>query len=385
VASAGSPIQTLQLGNKWFPEFAGGLDRMYYGLVRYLPSSGVAVRGLVTGSYRVAQDSGGVVRAVAAPDAPLPVRWFAFRRELRRMFSEQQPDLVAAHFALYTFPVLDTLCLRPMMIHFHGPWALEGQVEGGKALRIRAKAALERVVYRRATRCIVLSHSFGDMLCQNYGVPPERIRLVPGGVDTGQYATDLTRAEAREQLGWEQDRPIVLTVRRLVRRMGLEGLVSAMAEVRRRFPEALLLIAGKGMLSEELEHRIRSLGLGGHVRLLGFVPDRDLPLAYRAADLSVVPTVALEGFGLIAVESLAAGTPVLVTPVGGLPEVVSGLRPDLVLPGSGARPLAEGIGAALSGELTLPNPEACQDFARARYDWSVIAARTREVYAEALR
>lgn len=167
--------------------------------------------------------------------------------------------------------------------------------------------------------------------------------------------------------------------------MGLEGLISAMAEVHRRFPEALLLIAGKGMLSKELEHRIRSLGLGGHVRLLGFVPDRDLPLAYRAADLSVVPTVALEGFGLIAVESLAAGTPVLVTPVGGLPEVVSGLSPDLVLPGSGAIPLAEGIGAALSGELALPNPEACQDFVRARYDWSVIAARTREVYAEALR
>ena len=68
-----------------------------------------------------------------------------------------------------------------------------------------------------------------------------------------------------------------------------------------------------------------------------------LPLAYRAADLTVVPTVALEGFGLIAVESLAAGTPVLVTPVGGLPEVVAALSPALVLAATGSAPLADAV------------------------------------------
>jgi len=94
--------------------------------------------------------------------------------------------------------------------------------------------------------------------------------------------------------------------------------------------------------------------------------------------------VALEGFGLIAVESLAAGTPVLVTPVGGLPEVVSDLSTNLVLPGSGAEDLADGLAQALTGELTLPDDEACQSFARTRYDWPVIAVRTRDVYAEVL-
>jgi glycogen synthase len=385
VTSAGSPIQTLQLGNKWFPEFAGGLDRMYYGLVHYLPSSGVAVRGLVTGSYRVAQDSGGAVRAFAAPETPLPVRWFALRRELRQMFSEQQPDLVAAHFALYTFPVLDTLRLRPMVFHFHGPWALEGQVQVGKGLNIRAKAALERVVYRRATRCIVLSHSFGDMLCQNYGVPPERIRRVPGGVDVERYTSALTKWAARERLGWPHDRPIVLTVRRLVRRMGLENLISAISEVRPRVPEVLLLIAGTGVLSKELKARVWSLGVENNIRFLGFVSDEDLPTVYRAADLSIVPTVALEGFGLFAAEARAAGTPVFVTPVGGLPEVVSGLSADLVLSGSDVGSLAEGLEAALGGELILPDAEACQNHVRVRYDWPVVAARVQEVYAEALR
>jgi glycosyltransferase involved in cell wall biosynthesis len=105
-----------------------------------------------------------------------------------------------------------------------------------------------------------------------------------------------------------------------------------MRTVRRIHPEVLLLIAGKGPLHDALSARIEDLGLQRHVRLLGYVPDADLALAYRAADLSVVPTVALEGFGLITVESLAAGTPVLVTPVGGLPETVQALAPNLILP-----------------------------------------------------
>ena len=82
MTNVASQIQTVQLGHRWFPEFAGGLHRMYYGLVRYLPSFNVGVRGLVTGSSSVAQDSDGVVRAFAAHDAPLPARWLALRREL---------------------------------------------------------------------------------------------------------------------------------------------------------------------------------------------------------------------------------------------------------------------------------------------------------------
>ncbi len=358
---------------------------MYYELIRHLPSSGVTARGLVVGSHRVVRESGGAVRAFAAPDASLPVRCLALRRGLQTMTSESRPDLVGAHFALYTFPVLDKLRSLPLVFHFHGPWALEGRVEGANASNVRIKTAIERAVYRRASRCIVLSRSFGDVLHQDYGVPQERIHWVPGGVDASKYDTGLTLREARERLDWPYDRPIVFTARRLVTRMGLEGLISALGRVKRRVPDVLLLIAGKGALFDELAAQIRSEGLEKHVRMLGFVTDETLPIAYRAANLSIVPTVALEGFGLVAVESLAVGTPVLVTPVGGLPEVVSDLSKDLVLPGSRIEDLAGGIEAALTGGVTLPENTVCQEYVRARYDWPVVAARTREVYAEALR
>ncbi|HWJ21248.1 MAG TPA: glycosyltransferase, partial [Gemmatimonadaceae bacterium] len=124
-------------------------------------------------------------------------------------------------------------------------------------------------------------------------------------------------------------------------------------------------------------------GLAEHVRLLGFLPDAQLPLAYRAADVTVVPTVALEGFGLIVAESLAAGTPAIVTPVGGLPEVVEALSPSLVTEAAGPRAIAASLSAALDGTLALPNAAACARFAANNYSWDVIARRVAEVYAEA--
>jgi glycogen synthase len=146
-----------------------------------------------------------------------------------------------------------------------------------------------------------------------------------------------------------------------------------------------VLIAGRGPVGAELEGQIARLGLQEQVRLLGFVPDDDLPRAYRAADLTVVPSVSLEGFGLTVAESLAAGTPCLVTPVGGLPDAVAALSRDLILPSTGPRAIAEGLSAALDGTLPLPGAAACLAFARRQYDWPVIAARTRLVYEQALR
>lgn len=380
-----STVRTVQLGMSWFPEQAGnGLDRVYHALAHHLPDVGVAVRGVVAGSDEVEAESQGRIRAFAPDGAPLVGRLRAARRVTRQVLDAESPDLVAAHFALYAAPVLGALARRPFVVHFHGPWAAESAVEGGGRLSTRAKHLLERAVYRRADRLIVLSSAFRDVLCESYGIDSDRVRIVPGGVDTERFGTGLTRREARLRLGWPTDRPIVLSVRRLAHRMGLDRLIEAVSRVREREPDVLLLIAGKGPLAEVLEGQVAAAGLNEHVRFLGFVPEDDLPVAYRAADLSIVPTTALEGFGLTTVESLAAGTPVLVTPRGGLPEVVRGLSPDLVLGGADVHDLAEGLVGALSGTLALPGAAACQAYARDHFGWERVAVRVREVYEEVL-
>ena len=379
-----STLKVLQLGMGWLPEQPGnGLDRMYHNLVRSLPAAGIEVRGLVAGTNRVADDSGGAVHAFASDTAPLFSRLTAVRQSVRAVLEEEQVDLVAAHFALYAAPILDLLGDRPLVVHFHGPWALESGAEGESGLRTQTKKLLEGLVYRRATRCIVLSDAFRDVLVREYRVPRHRIARVPGGVDVDRFDTGLSRLEARRRLNWPVDRPLLLSVRRLAHRMGLESLIDALGIVREDHPEVLLHIAGLGPLRAALQRRIEDAGLTDHVRLLGFVPDEDLPLAYRAADVSIVPTVTLEGFGLITIESLAAGTPVLVTPVGGLPEAVSELSPSLVLQGRSPSSLAAGIHNALSHPHRLPAPADCQAYARRRFGWDAIARQTRAVYEAA--
>ena len=377
-------MRTLQLGMGWFNEQPGGLNRVYFELLRHLPEVGVETRGLVVGSAVVAEQTGGRVHAFASAGAPLWRRWRAIRHEMAAMTADFHPQLVVSHFALYSYPVLRQIRV-PLVVHFQGPWADEGAVEGGRGTALFVKKSIEAAVYRRARRLICLSQAFAALLVERYGVDPARVRIVPGGVDAQRFEGVPDRSVARERLRWPQDRPIVFAVRRLVRRMGLEDLIEAMVEVRRRVPEALLLIGGRGPLQGELTAHIEQLGLTDHVRLLGFIPDDALPLAYRAADITVVPTVALEGFGLIAAESLAAGTPTLVTPVGGLPEVVRDLSTNLVLPSTGAGALAEGLSAALRNDMVLPAAEICQAFARERYDWTNIAMQVCAVYEEALK
>lgn len=377
-------ISALAIGSGWFPEAAGGAENVFYHLAQHLPTFGVALRGLVPASERATYETAGQITAFATMQEPLPRRLWRLRQAVRAALRKQRPDLIVSHFALYTLPYLDLIAGQPLVVHFHGPWALESAAQGAGRLTQLSKAAIEHLSYGRGRRFIVLSQAFGDVLRQRYGVASAAIRVVPGGVDCSHFAMDLTRRQARTALSWSDDRPTVLTVRRLVRRMGLSSLLAAMVEVRCAIPDVVLRIAGCGPEAQVLGCEIERLGLQDTVELVGFIPDNVLPLAYRAADFTVIPSIELEGFGLTAIESLAAGTPALVTPVGGLPETVRGLDPALVLLGKTSGELAGGINAALSGRFKLPTMAACAEHAQRNFDWPVIARQTREVYDEAL-
>jgi len=376
-------LRVLALGMRWFRPGSGGLDRVYADLMAALPGAGVAPAGLVLGPPDVAALTGGQVHAFGRPGALLPERLWRARTAVATLATDEKFDVVAAHFALFAWPALDRLTL-PLVVHFHGPWADEAAAEGAGRLAVAARWGIERAVYRRADLVIVLSDAFAAVARDRYGVAPSRIRKVPGRVDLDRFDLPLGRTEARARLGWPGERRILLAVRRLVRRMGLDRLLAAMPAVVRAEPAALLLIAGRGPQADALRARADALGLAAHVRFLGFLPDADLPLAYRAADLNVVPTRALEGFGLTAAEALAAGTPSLVAPVGALPDVVGDLSSALIFRSSAPADIAAGLIAALRGD-GLPDAAACRAYARARFDTARAAAAVAAVYREAAR
>jgi len=375
----------LQTGMQWFDSGSGGLDRVYFDLFNALPGQGIDVRGAVVGPSDVASLTNGRIRALAPADAGFAGRLLGTRRTLTELAANGNFHLVAAHFAFHIATALDRLRGLPLVMHFHGPWAEESRLEGQGAARAAVKRMVERYVFARAERFIVLSQAFAALLRGRYGVDERRIRIVPGSVDLARFATGMTRLEARAELGWPTGRPILLTIRRLAARMGLDRLIEAMGTIVRAEPDALLFIGGRGRMEAGLIAQVLDKGLGEHVRFLGFLPDHLLPIAYRAADINVVPTTALEGFGLTAAEALAAGTPSMVTPIGALPEVVSDLSPDLVFASGEIADLADGLIQALRGELSIPGTAACRAYAEDRFSTSVAAARVAAVYREVAR
>ncbi|MDJ0688406.1 MAG: glycosyltransferase family 4 protein [Xenococcaceae cyanobacterium MO_188.B32] len=377
-------IKTLQIGLEWFPEQGGGLDRVYHDCTRHLPKVGVDVRGLVAGSPQVARATSGQIQAFAPANSSLLKRWLEVRKNFNWLISQEEYQLIVSHFALYTFPLLDRLKDFPLVTHFHGPWALESDVEAKKTLAIWLKKELEKICYRRSCQFIVLSQTFRDILHQEYQVPLEQINIVPGAVESERFNLNISADEARTKLGWSNDRPIIFCVRRLAKRMGLENLITAIDKVRRQYPDILLYIAGKGALASTLEQQIAELELTQHVHLLGYIADDQLPLAYRAANFSVVPTTAFEGFGLIVIESLAAGTPVLGTPIGGIPEILQPFCPDLLFESASVESIAQGISEILANRRKLPSQEACQAYIQANYTWSKIARQIKSIYLKAI-
>jgi glycosyltransferase involved in cell wall biosynthesis len=371
VASDGRHPRVLMLGMGWFPATLGGLNRYYRALLEQLPEA----HGVVIGP---AQDAPATVDVLDRPDSPLARRLVDFWRAARR--TAPTAEVIDAHFALYA---AGPLALgagrdRPVVFHFHGPWAAENLAAGDASrARYRLRAALERRVLRRADAYVVLSSAFRRVLVERYRVLPWDIHVWRPGVALERFAPG-DRARARARLGLDEHAFVAVCVRRLVPRMGIEVLLDAWEQIEAALPAgSTLLLVGDGPLREELAQRTATARRSGGVRLLGRISDEDLVEAYRAADVAVVPTVALEGFGLVVPEAAACGTPSIVSDVGGLPEVAQRLDRSLVVAPADAAALGARIEAGARGEL--PTREATRSFAE-DFSWPALAARHRGLY-----
>jgi glycosyltransferase involved in cell wall biosynthesis len=261
-------------------------------------------------------------------------------------------------------------------------------------LRYLANVAMrrwcERVVMRRCARVIVLSEFMKQRVQAVHGIAGDRLLVIPGAVDRERFVPADDPAEVRRRLKLPADRTILVTVRNLVPRMGLEQFVRAVAMVRDEVPGLLAIIGGEGPLREELAGLVQRLQLEDHVRMVGFVPEEDLPKYYQAADLVVMPTYELEGFGLVTIEALACGTPVLGTPVGATPEILREIDPALLTGGTQAEAMAESLRTIIRRFRARPGERAelaakGLQAVRVNYTWDRHCARLADVLADACR
>jgi glycosyltransferase involved in cell wall biosynthesis len=389
-------MRILTVADFFYPGVTGGASIVIYEVMRRLVERGHQVTALIRQQPGTPSCVAGmeVHSYVPAPSEALyPLSVVRCRSAVRRLLAAQQVDIVNAHHAFSGLAAALALWGRqriPSVFFFHGPWHKEALAKDGLLgsdhgqqnrlpLRYRLRRAADRAVLASCDRVVGLSDYMKTEAAAIFPGVAGKYHKIPGGVDLGRFCPAADRGQVRRRLGLPEKGPILLTVRRLAARMGLEELVRAMAWVEQMRPDATLLIGGSGELRGRLEQLVTELGLR-KTRLLGYIPDQDLPAYYQASDLFIMPSLALEGFGLSTLEALACGVPVLGTPVGGTPEILAGVLPEFVLKDVGPDDLAAGILARLprlpDAQLSLRARRYAEQF-----DWHRIANSVEELFA----
>lgn len=389
-------MRLLFLADAVFEDLPGGSRTAARELARGLTARGHSVTFLAgrqneAAPEREAQDG---VRIVRYPGAGRELEFVRQGRQAAaRLWAEEPFDLVHTHFAYAAVGPKQAIPRPiPQVRTFHGPWDEEGWLEDTQGhvrltgrLKAVAKKRLRAQVEARdlagSDRILTLSDCFRQMVVSRFGIRPEQVQTIAGGTDTARFRPPEDKRQARRELGLPVNRRLLLSIRRLSPRMGLDRLILAMPRILAQHPDVLLLIGGQGPDRERLEGLIMQNRLDQHVRLLGFIPEEKLAMHYGAADLFVLPTLALEGFGLVTTEALACGVPVIGTPVGATPEILSALDPRLIAPDATPAGLAEAVGRFLGSDWQASLlPERLHRFVQVRYSWEAHVRATEAVY-----
>ncbi|MDN4593168.1 1,4-alpha-glucan branching protein domain-containing protein [Polycladomyces subterraneus] len=385
--------RVLMLSWEFPPMTVGGLSRHVYDLSRYLVRCGWEVHVITTevegAPHEEIVDGVHVHRVhVVRPFGEAFIHWVA---QLNLMMVDAVELLIKSG---YTFDVVHahdwlveeaatTIKHRwgiPMIATIHA-------TEHGRNHGIHTD--LQHKIHHRewrltyeAQRVIVCSRYMKQEVETLFQLPQDKLDVIPNGVDPEQLAPTNLGDETLEPFALPHER-VVLFIGRLVREKGVDTLLTAAGNILARHPDVKFVIAGKGPMMEEWKNQAKRLGYGDRVLFAGFVSDEDRNRLLRNAAVTVFPSL-YEPFGIVALEAMTAGSPVVVSDVGGLADVVEHGQNGLKMYAGDARSLATQVNALLD------DPVWAQQLAEAgrqsikQYDWSRIAQQTITVYQRVL-
>jgi glycosyltransferase involved in cell wall biosynthesis len=235
---------------------------------------------------------------------------------------------------------------------------------------------------RQADRIIAVSENTRREALRSYDLDPERIDVIPEGVDE-RFRADVDPGAVEEIRGRYALPPrFVLSIGTIEPRKNLTTLLEAFVAVRGRHPDVGLVIAGgRGWMYESFFERLRQLGLERDAVLTGYVPDGDVPALLNAAEVFAFPSE-FEGFGLPPLEAMACGVPVLSSNAASLPEVVGDA--GVLLPPRDVRAWVQALDSLLGDPAPRAELRAAGLARSRRFTWSAAARRTLEVYRSAM-
>jgi glycogen synthase len=379
------------------PLLIGGLGRHVDALARELVRAGHDVCVVTRGDKQHGTDEPvDGVRVVRAAIDPLAIdfttesllAWaqaseHALLRAALPVLPAWAPDVVHAHdwLVAQSSITLAELTGAPLVATIH---ATEfGRNQGWLPTPLnRAIHSVEGWLAHRADAVITCSSTMSTEVRDVFELPPERVTVVPNGVDLTAWRTTATRrAAARARVA--PDGPLLVFVGRLVHEKGLQTLLAALPALRGRHPGLQLVVAGSGGHETSLRDQAAQLRITRAVQWAGFVDEDTLARLIGAADVAVVPSL-YEPFGLVALEAAAARTALVVADTGGLRDLIEAGIPAASFPPGDHRALGRAVTEVLDDPVAARSAiSRASRRIRRDYTWPAVSRRTAEIYARA--
>jgi glycosyltransferase involved in cell wall biosynthesis len=212
-----------------------------------------------------------------------------------------------------------------------------------------------------------------------------KIRIIPHGVDVARFNANIHQNDYKVKLGLKKDEVLALSVQRLAPRKGVENLLYAMSIVVKENSKVKLAIIGDGSEKARLIELTKKLGINKNVTFMGFVDFDDLPKYYSTCDIFVLHSL-YELFGIVLVEAMACGKPVISTKVGAIPEIVDHGKTGFLVEPKNPKQLAEAI-LKLASDEKLRNKLGSEGRRKARekYDWDIIVDKYLHEYEQIIK
>ena len=234
-----------------------------------------------------------------------------------------------------------------------------------------------------ASEVIVNSNYMKSELQRLFGLPFEKINVVPNGVNLNLYSGIERDYEFRRQYAADNEK-IILFVGRLVYEKGIQHLIAAMPKILEKYHDSKLVIAGKGGMIDELKAQVNAMGISNKVYFTGYLNSKQVVKMYKCADVAVFPST-YEPFGIVALEGMLSGTPVVVSDVGGLNEIVQHGENGMKSYAGNPNSLADSIVSLLyDPALCMKVAKNAKAKVKAEYNWQKIAQDTHFAYQKAI-
>jgi glycogen(starch) synthase len=369
------------------PLVVGGLGAHVDGLTAALARAGHEVVVLTRAHPYAPVDE--VVEDVRVLRAPTDLPWVAPDNPVGTVASGNhalvglagqldgwRPDVVHAHdwLSAWAGDTLRALWGVPFVATVH---ATEMGRHQGRLFTTTSQTinAVEWWLTYQAQRVICCSAFMVEEVVRTFQLPPDKVDMIPNGVDAQRWHAPPD-AVAPEH-------PTIVSWGRLEYEKGFQTLLGAVARLRATHPELRAVVVGRGSYADDLHRLAHELGVDDVVRFAGFVPDEELLAMLATAACAVIPSL-YEPFGIVALEAMAAGAPLVAAASGGLREVLEHTGGGLLFPPGDVADLADAIRRLLEDEgLRRVMRRAGHDLVATRYSWDAVAAATELTYAKA--